>query len=385
MVYDTSGRPQVTFREETLATQGPVSRARRAQHIADVEDGLASEKERVAARASSRDHTLRSAGVPADEDNDDKHGPKKGVGLGADGIASQISCPNVGDLFLDNAYLFLALCAIFVVAAAYLTLHGVVLSLPPSATEGYAVVDSHTCGSDEEKIYNVWKWARGFGVYINPNITTGTFPIPGTDKTVRGLMANGSIRNEQVLFAVPPQAMLNIRLMDTHPRLAQVWKEVPEMHKGLAGLAVLLLHEALNASSEWRPYLCSLPRHVPLPIFYSPKKLVRERAKMVPAEQHAKFDEVIESTRDLLEVHYVETMPKLFTKYPEIFSPADYTYARWAWACSIITSRTWGKKVEDAVLKNLTGQNFSNVHTLVPAADMPNHGVGTFTARFTSV
>jgi hypothetical protein len=28
-----------------------------------------------------------------------------------------------------------------------------------------------------------------------------------------------------------------------------------------------MLHEAGNASSFYRPFLCSLPRHIPLPIF----------------------------------------------------------------------------------------------------------------------
>lgn len=90
---------------------------------------------------------------------------------------------------------------------------------------------------------------------------------------------------------------------------------------------------------------------------------------------------MIEKARDVLEVHYVDVMPKLFTKFPDLFSPADFTYARWAWACSIIMSRTWGRKYSDDIMKNMTGENSSMIHTLVPAADMPNHGVGTFEAR----
>jgi hypothetical protein len=48
----------------------------------------------------------------------------------------------------------------------------------------------------------------------------------------------------------------------------------------------------------------SLPRHVPLPIFYSPKKLVRERAKWIQPGQEERFDEMIEKGRDVLEVDY---------------------------------------------------------------------------------
>jgi len=51
------------------------------------------------------------------------------------------------------------------------------------------------------------------------------------------------------------------------------------------------------------------------------------------------------------------------------------------YVCSIIMSRTWGRKFSDDRLFNITGENETTVHTLVPAADMPNHGVGTFEAR----
>jgi hypothetical protein len=37
----------------------------------------------------------------------------------------------------------------------------------------------------------------------------------------------------------------------------------------------------------------------------------------------------------------MHTIHTYLHRYPHLFSPADYTYARWAWACSIIMSRTW--------------------------------------------
>ena len=287
-----------------------------------------------------------------------------------------------------NSNVLLAVCAALVFCLAMYTPNlrwsGLkdLLTVPAEAAEGYAVADSHTCGSDDERISAVFRWARRNGARIHPNVTTGSFPIPGAvpPKSVRGLMAGGTIRHREIIFSVPPRLLLNIEKMDGHPRLSQVWRAVPELHKGMSGLAVLLLHEALNSSSILRPYLCTLPRHVPLPIFYSPKKFKRERAKWIQASQEPVFDDMVERARDIIEVHYVEVMPKLFTRFPEIFSPAEYTYARWAWACSIIMSRTWGRKVRDDVLQNITGQNLTQVHTLVPAADMPNHGVGTFGA-----
>jgi hypothetical protein len=178
----------------------------------------------------------------------------------------------------DYVYIVLVACAVLVAGAAFFTLRGASLSLPAAASEGYAVADSSTCGSEDERINAVFKWVKLRGAHIHRNVSLGSFPIAGSGdppKMVRGLMAAGDIKHEEVLFAVPPQLLLNIGKMDRHPRLGPVWRAVPELHKGMSGLAVLLLHEALNASSAWRPYLCTLPRHVPLPIFYSPKKLVR--------------------------------------------------------------------------------------------------------------
>ena len=48
----------------------------------------------------------------------------------------------------------------------------------------------------------------------------------------------------------------------------------------IGGLAVLLLTEALNRSSIFREYLCSLPEHVPLPVFYSKQRLAEMRAML---------------------------------------------------------------------------------------------------------
>lgn len=55
-------------------------------------------------------------------------------------------------------------------------------------------------------------------------------------------------------------------------------------------------------TSAWRPYLCSLPEHVPLPIFYSPKKYERVRREQVPEHERERFDELVEGRRDALEV-----------------------------------------------------------------------------------
>jgi len=61
--------------------------------------------------------------------------------------------------------------------------------------EGYAVAESETCGSDDERILRVFEWAKKRGTHIHKNLSTGSFPIPGSGdppKMVRGLMAQVS-------------------------------------------------------------------------------------------------------------------------------------------------------------------------------------------------
>ncbi|EKX51249.1 hypothetical protein GUITHDRAFT_103166 [Guillardia theta CCMP2712] len=293
--------------------------------------------------------------------------------------------------FRSSITYYLLFCAFLVPFMAYMQLH-VNQSIEPSASSiGYAVVDGHQCGTEEEKVLRVMEWTRRMGGYIHRNVTTGMFPIEGEDgsktgRMVRGLKANGTIHDHEILFRIPPKLLINVGTVSQDPNFAEVWKSIPQFHKGLSGLAVYLIHESLNKSSFWRPYLCALPRHVPLPIFYSERKFERERREKILKplpEQVTRFDDLIERARDVLEVHYVELMPKLFSQFPLKFSPADYTYARWAWACSIIMSRTWGRKFKDDVLGKMTGENVSVVHTLVPAADMPNHKTGTHEASST--
>ena len=72
------------------------------------------------------------------------------------------------------------------------------------------------------------------------------------------------------------------------------------MRDGVAGLAVWLVRESLNKDSEWRPYICSLPRHVPLPLFYSQSKLAKVRATL-STEQIDTFDALMEVRRDSFE------------------------------------------------------------------------------------
>eukprot|EP00960_Hanusia_phi_P057030 763426-Hanusia_phi.AAC.3 len=105
-------------------------------------------------------------------------------------------------------------------------------------------------------------------------------------------------------------------------------------------------------------------------MFYSKERRAKLKEQL-PVEQRVKFDALVEARRDVVDLHYMQLLPVLFLKYPELFSPEVFSYEKFAWAVSIIMSRTWGKTYFDAAL-GAHGKNIT-VHTLAPAADMPNH------------
>ena len=111
---------------------------------------------------------------------------------------------------------------------------------------------------------------------------------------------------------------------------------------GLGGLAVFLIHQALNASSFWRPYLCSLPKYVPLPAFYSPRKRAATHQILRP-DRKDYFDKLLSIIQFAIDSRYNNVMEPLIAKYPGVFDAKKFTRTRWAWAMAIILSRTWGR------------------------------------------
>jgi len=279
-----------------------------------------------------------------------------------------------GDMSLTAIYLGIMSVVIFY-AASY-SLYG--RFEVPDESGHYPVVDPEDCGSDAEKVLNVFEWSQKHGAYIHPNVTTGLFDLEGNK--VRGLMAKGDIAFQEKVFMMPSNLLLNLGMVRSDPVMGRVYNETNAMHDGLGGLAVFLMRESMNKSSFWRPYICSLPSYVPLPIFFSEKKLQRVK-KSLPEDQWSNLDNLMDSRRDTIELKFTSIMPALFRKYPDLFPIKDYSYPRFAWACSIIMSRTWGKKFQDAVLQKKTGNITTQVQTLVPAADMPNHLPTAFQAR----
>jgi hypothetical protein len=175
--------------------------------------------------------------------------------------------------------------------------------------------------------------ARTHGGYVHPNVSVGSFPLsslpgapPGTpDVEIRGLRAKGFIKQGNVLFAIPDNLTLHVEKLEQHHLLAPVYAEVPQLHDDIGGLAILLLTEALNRTSSYRAYLCSLPEQVPLPVFYSKRKYTETRQGL-HEEQREKFDALVDARRDVIELHYMNLLPALHLRHAHIFDPSVYTY-----------------------------------------------------------
>jgi hypothetical protein len=137
--------------------------------------------------------------------------------------------------------------ALLVFSATFVLVFGVLslwkrssASSPRSDSYGYAVVDSDSCGSDEDRVYNAFEWAVARGAYIHYNVSTAVFPIPGaTDgATVRGLSARGTIHAGEALFAVPERLFMSLAALSRDPALRDVYNATPQLHDGFGGLAL---------------------------------------------------------------------------------------------------------------------------------------------------
>jgi hypothetical protein len=152
----------------------------------------------------------------------------------------------------------------------------------PVLPNEYPVADSGLCGTETKRARAVLAWASQRGAYVHRNITVAHLhqhprhlanntagrspPSAGPGELERGLVARGHIANFTRVLIVPPALQLSVASLRGDGRLAQLVAASPVLRGGLSGLSFYLLHEAANASSHLRPYLCSLPRRVHLPI-----------------------------------------------------------------------------------------------------------------------
>lgn len=133
-----------------------------------------------------------------------------------------------------------------------------------------------------------------------------------------------------------------------------------------SALAAFVLYEASNRTSFFRPFLCTLPKHVPLPIFQSQEDLAA-----LEFATTGRFLRAVEAMGKVMVDNYIRTSDNLFDRRRDLF-PTRPTLGAWLWASSVIFSRSWGVKPPEQHAIVAVGKLHA-VHALAPLADMVNH------------
>mmetsp|Transcript_39839 Transcript_39839/g.62164 ORF Transcript_39839/g.62164 Transcript_39839/m.62164 type:complete len:272 (+) Transcript_39839:381-1196(+) len=192
------------------------------------------------------------------------------------------------------------------------------------------------------------------------------FPSP-EGKQYRGLAATQFLADGEVAVSIPSGLSLSIQAALSSP-LASPLSEGLRSSKldEFSALAVYLLFEAMNETSFYRPFLCSLPRHIPLPVF-SPIESLKEGAY----GNETRFLRAVETMGKVMADNYELVSRELFDRIPTNF-PSKPSFGAWLWSCSVIFSRAWGVPVpQEAAWAN--GLGVDSMHVLAPVADMVNH------------
>mmetsp|Transcript_13645 Transcript_13645/g.21312 ORF Transcript_13645/g.21312 Transcript_13645/m.21312 type:complete len:497 (-) Transcript_13645:47-1537(-) len=200
----------------------------------------------------------------------------------------------------------------------------------------------------------------------------------------RGLAALMDIKAGTSLLEVPASLQMSLWTAKSSPTLGKVFKEQKDLLFSFNGLALFLLHESHKLDSIYRPYLCSLPLHVPLPFLWDDADL--------PAD-FLNDKEIVEDrilVRELVSHTFNNTVLPLQAKYPDLFTTDQYSMSKWSWACSIVLSRAIGAtkswtgsytlesssaldpKTQHDIITGKTPDN-NVVHMLMPGLDMLNH------------
>lgn len=283
----------------------------------------------------------------------------------------------------SSKWIWVALLAGFCVSLACLMqfggMHRRSFATSVRVTPRSPVVAPEECGDTQEQWHRLVQWVSARGGWIHPGLSSGVF-----EDGVRGLKAAAAIEVNRTLFKMPESLFVNLKTVKTHPQLGPVYDAVPELHDGLGGLAVFLIHEALNRSSAWRPFLCTLPARTRLPMFLSPKMQAKTYEEMIGGPVTPAFSAYLQAFTNETWLRYGRVVPALTGRFPDRFSAADYSMDRWAWAVGVIFSRSWSRPFHDPVIEKRTRRKKVNIHTLVPGMDMPNHNARARLPKFAS-
>jgi hypothetical protein len=120
-------------------------------------------------------------------------------------------------------------------------------------------------------------------------------------------------------------------------------------------MALHLLNEKFNASSNFLPWIQMLPDTFETPMFWSDEEL----QDLVGSTVYS----VTKKRKQTLTADYNNIFGVLFDEFPALFDKASYTLDAYKWAVSTVWARSF--------VFNIDG---SQVPVIVPFADMFEHG-----------
>mmetsp|Transcript_41601 Transcript_41601/g.97098 ORF Transcript_41601/g.97098 Transcript_41601/m.97098 type:complete len:170 (+) Transcript_41601:473-982(+) len=135
------------------------------------------------------------------------------------------------------------------------------------------------------------------------------------------MLASKDLTPGKHIVQIPSHLVLSL---ETARERSEAIKAVFNTYSQQCGIPILpqkalfvlfLLHEAVNEASFWRPYLCTLPRVVDLPLAWP---------------------------RVLMWKHWDAVHEWLVRPNPDLFPTKLFTPVAWEWAWSMAQTRTWG-------------------------------------------
>jgi len=243
--------------------------------------------------------------------------------------------------------------------------------------------------------------------------------------TYRGMQAIRDIKEGEPTCEAPAALIFSLARIAKGSELDKILHSFPEVLEvnNFERQQLFLIHEMANKNSEWRPYLCLMPRQVPLPLFWDSTEIASteaegenkdcyvvrfsndERQIIPPSLLHVTGEILAESTLDLqpgrrvtatilgedtpyqgwivsnttcpnslrglsdvvgkrrkrLLSRFNKLQPWLAFKYPG-FLKGTLSAAAWAWSYSVVVSRQW---------------SLNDLPAMIPGCDMFNHRYGT--------
>ena len=240
----------------------------------------------------------------------------------------------------------------------------------------YPVADPERCGQDATRGRSVLEWAAANGAAIHPHVRVSFVASGGAvELQERQIAAAGHIDRGEPLLSVPASLHMSLTALQVHRTLADVHASVEALDSSLFGLVFLLLSEASDVNSFWRPYLCSLPRRPPLPLLMDTEELGIARGRL-PEHQRSTFDSLLTSQRHRVDAFCQKVVAGLVSQFPGRFRKSDYSQAHVKWAMAIIFSRAFPSKRNSSSSGDEDPDSWpgtGGIHALTPGADMPNH------------